>query len=169
MSLFDLFRSQKTDRSTLSQGPDQTHTASEPKRSLVKEDFYVVGTPYYQEGIKLLACVTPEWKMTGKQALASDMLGKKIFHYTYINKPVKLIPEPDNPEDKNAIAVQIAGEKVGHISRQDNVHVAQILNHRSVKYISASVSGGEYKIVAADGRFTRADGGVRISIRIAYS
>ena len=169
MSLFNLFRSQKGDRSNLSQEPEQPHTASEPKRSLVKEDFFVVGTPYYQKNIKLLACTTDEWKLTGKSAIESGLLGKKIFHYTYVNKPVKLVLEPDNPEDKNAIAVYIAGEKVGHISREDNIHVAQILNHKSVKYITSRISGGEYKVVSSDEKFIRVDGSVRITVRIAYS
>ena len=169
MSLFNLFRSQKNDHSYLSREPEQPHTASEPKRSLVKEDFFVVGTPYYQKNIKLLACTTDEWKLTGKNAIESGFLGKKIFHYTYVNKPVKLVSEPDNPEDKNAIAVYIAGEKVGHISREDNVHVGQILRQRSIKYITASVKGGEYKVVSLNGDSVRIDGSIRITVRIAYS
>lgn len=169
MSLFNLFRTQKNDRSSLPQEPEQPHTASEPKRSLVKEDFFVVGTPYYQENIKLLACTTDEWKLTGKKAIESGFLGKKIFHYTYVNKPVKLVSEPDNPEDKNAIAVYIAGEKVGHISREDNIHVADVLSHKSIKYITALITGGEYKVVSSDGKFMRVDGSVRITVRIAYS
>jgi hypothetical protein len=32
---------------------------------------------------------------------------------------VELVPEPDNPHDPNAVAIKIAGEPVGYLSRDD--------------------------------------------------
>ena len=34
-------------------------------------------------------------------------------------RPAKLVPEPDNPHDKNAVAVEVKGERIGHLKRED--------------------------------------------------
>lgn len=170
MSLKDLFRpgvKSPAEKRPEKDVPESMSVSSGSK--LMKEDFFVVGVSYYPNSIKLISSINPDWKLSAKQAIDAGFAGQKIFRYSYINKPVKLIPEPDNPEDKNAIAVYIAGEKVGHISREDNVHVGQILRQRSIKYITASVKGGEYKVVSLNGDSVRIDGSVRITVRIAYS
>ena len=65
--------------------------------------------------------------------------------------------------------VQIAGEKVGYISRSDNVHVLEVLQKGSVKFITSSVRGGEYKVVSLDGTSIKQTDGIHINVRIAYS
>lgn len=168
MSLKDLFRSgikSPAEKRSEKVVPEAASSGSK----LMKEDFPVVGVIYHQDSIKLISCINADWKLSGKQAIDAGLASKKIFHYSYINKPVKLIPEPNNSKDRNAISVYIAGEKVGYISREDNVHVGQILRQRSIKYITASVKGGEYKVVSMKGDFIRVDEYVRITVRIAYS
>lgn len=39
-----------------------------------------------------------------------------------------LVPEPHNPHDRHAVAVQIAGATVGYLPREDAVHYAPILS-----------------------------------------
>lgn len=38
-----------------------------------------------------------------------------------------LVPEPENPYDRNAVGVQVAGRKVGHLSRDDAAAFAPVL------------------------------------------
>ena len=145
----------------------------EPKKShsdsqLITEQYQVVGTHYYSESIKNLACANPDWKCTIDQLRASKKAGGRIFRYNYIHKPVKLIPE-NHPEDKNAVMVMIAGEKVGYISRENNVHVRNILKKKDIKYISAFISGGQYKTITQDDKFTKNEKEISITIKIAYT
>lgn len=135
---------------------------------LITEDFKVVGSAYYVVNINKLAMKNDKWSWTAAQAVSNGMTSRKIYRYTYINKPVKLIFEPSNPHDKNAIAVQIAGEIVGYISRSDNLHVADVLKKQDVKYISGFIGGGEYKIALDSKGFTRNTDSIYINIRIAY-
>ena len=114
-------------------------------RTLSEETFHAVGVYYYEDNIRKLACSNPDWKLTSSQIVKSGKSGKKIFRYNYVNKPVKLQMEPDNPHDENAISVFIAGELVGYISREENIHVKDILEHREIISLSGFIGGGEYK------------------------
>lgn len=136
---------------------------------LVKEDFRVVGVSYYTANVKKLACTNEDWKKSGKKLAADGRVMEKIFRYTYINKPVKLIPEPKNQYGKNAVAVYVAGELVGYIPAEDALHVRQVLSSKKIKYISSFIGGGDYKVVSEDGTVEKMDGNVKISVRIAYA
>lgn len=145
------------------------HAPQKHDGELVKEDFRVSGVSFYGENIKMLSCCNPDWKCTAAQIVAKGKAGQKIYRYNYVYKPVKLDPEPKNPQDKNAIRVIIAGEKVGYISRDDNIHVRKILRDRDVKYISAFIGGGQYKVISANKDIARLEENISITIRIAYS
>ena len=55
-----------------------------------------------------------------------------------------------------------------YISADEAVHVRDILNRRSVKYISAFVGGGDYKIINEDGTFERFEDDPYIRVSIGY-
>ena len=137
-------------------------------RELKKKDLSVAGTYYYQDGIAKLATPNKDYKSSAKTLLANDKGMQRIFQYNYINKPVELIPEPQNKHDKNAIKVVIAGELVGYIPREECLQVKQILNHSEIKYISAHISGGKYKVVNSDGTVEKDSLDISINVRIAY-
>lgn len=137
-------------------------------RTLKEETFHAVGVYYYKDNIHKLACSNPAWKLTSSQIVKSGKSGKRIYRYNYVNKPVKLQIEPDNPHDKNAISVIIAGELVGYISRDENVHVKDILEHREVKSLSGFIGGGEYKTVSEDGEVFKDEIGFSVNVRIKY-
>ncbi len=44
-------------------------------------------------------------------------------------QPVVLVREPSNEHDRNAVAVWIAGRKVGYIPMKQNVVLAQFIDH----------------------------------------
>lgn len=145
----------------------QTSSVNSTNNEFTIEKFYVAGVQYYTDNINKLAVRNPDWKMTAAQLTKA---GKdKVFRYNYINKPAKLIPEPQNKHDRNAIMVMVAGEKVGYISQEDNVHVLQILKKCKIKFISSFIGGGQYKIVLEDGSMSHLENDLKISIKIGYS
>lgn len=138
------------------------------KRILKEETFRAAGVYYYEDNIKKLAYLNPDWKLRSKEAIEIGKEGKRLFHYNYVNRPVKLLPEPENAHDKNAIAIFIAGELVGYISRSDNVHVKDILRNHDVKSISGFIGGGEYKVFENDGTVSKDTISISVNIRIKY-
>ena len=160
MGLFDALKKKKEPEGPKTLPADHT---------LHKEDFPVVGIVYHEKAVKRLQVAREDYRASAKKNVEDGLAGQKIFRYDYVNKPVDLIPEPDNTRDRNAVMVRIAGEHVGYISTEDNVHVLEILRFGSVKYITARITGGEYKVVSENGDAVKLDGGVRINVRIAYS
>lgn len=138
------------------------------KSELVTEIFKAAGVTYYEDNIMKLACRTDDWPKNSATLKKEGKLGKKIFRYTYINKPVKLIPEPTNEHDKNAVQIFVAGELVGYISADEAVHVKDILNNRKIKYISSLIAGGQYKIASENG-LERFENNLSVSVKISYS
>lgn len=137
-------------------------------RTLKTEEYIVAGTNYYEGNIKKLATSNNEYKSKAKTIIENGNAEKKIFQYDFINKPVKLIPEPKNKHDKNAVQVVIAGELVGYISKEENVHVKNILSKHEIKYISAFISGGKYKIVSLNEDILKGEYNIKIQIKIGY-
>ena len=141
---------------------------TQAERTLKEETFPLAGVSYYESNIQKLATVNPDWKISAKQIVDNGKAEKRIFKNYYVNKPVKLQQESDNPHDENAIAVFIAGELVGYISRTDNIHVNDILNHREIISVSGFIGGGEYKIVDEDYKVFKAENGFNVKVRIKY-
>lgn len=92
----------------------------------------------------------------------------QIFKHTYLDKPVILVPEPQNKHDRNAIKVTIAGKKIGYISRDDNLKVKHILSEHKIKLVSALFSGGEYKVVSENGDAVTLENKLSIRVKISY-
>jgi hypothetical protein len=61
----------------------------------------VVGTSHYQEALL-------------------ELSGRQGDEEIRVEKIAVFVPEPDNPHDPNAIAVQIDGRPVGYLSRDEN-------------------------------------------------
>ena len=137
-------------------------------KALKTKDFFVVGTYYHQNEISKLAVANKDYKSKANTLIEQEKTMQRIFQYTFINKPVKLVPEPNNKHDKNAVKVIIAGEHVGYIKREECSQVKNILNNKEIKYISAFISGGKYKIVNNDGSIEKDELDISINIRIAY-
>lgn len=74
---------------------------------------------------------------------------------------MELIPEPDNPYDKNAVRVDMDGLTVGYIKKGSCSHAKNLLN--SPDFVSVDLDYmhyGKYKIVyeSEDGRYELEDG-----------
>ena len=141
------FKPRKSNKTQTEQTVFEYEAVSPEKRELIKEVHTVAGIGYYQDNLKKLACKNSDWSKSVAELKAEDKLHEKIYRYNYINKPIKLVYEPENENDPNAIMILIAGEKVGYVFADETAHIKDILENHEVKYISAFVHGGEYKVV----------------------
>lgn len=137
-------------------------------RSLKVETFRIAGSHYYTENINKLATTNPSWKLSAKQLISDGRVNKRIFRYHYTNKPVELISEPENVHDNNAVMVQVAGEKVGYISREENIHVKELLDNHEIKYISCFIGGGPFKYANESGELVHDELSLTVDVKIGY-
>ncbi|WP_164887553.1 HIRAN domain-containing protein [Paenirhodobacter populi] len=72
-------------------------------------DFDIVGESYYQDALA---------------AIAGPKTEGGVEHVC----TARLVPEPSNPHDPNAVAVHIGGRKVGHLSRLAAAHWVGMLS-----------------------------------------
>lgn len=162
MGLFDFLKNavsqeQKSERPEIVSGD----------RTLKKETFAVVGVPYHIDDVMKLAVSNPDWRKNTATIKKEHDLPIRIYRYTFINKPIKLIPENKNEYDKNAVMVIIAGEHVGYIAPGSSAHVRSILAHAEIKYVTARIKGGDFKDVA-EHDVTKADTPISIRISMGY-
>ena len=151
----------------LNEGDTYGYELNRRIRQLTEETFHAVGESYYENNIRKLAYPNPKWARPAATVVEEGDAGKRIFKYYYGNKPVELKPE-NNPHDKNAVAVYIAGELVGYISREENLHVRDILKHREVVSISGFIGGGDYKVVSETFDTISGELGFSVTVRIKY-
>lgn len=137
--------------------------------SLHKEDFAVVGMIYHPQSFARLQVVNPDWRKAKKTIAESDLAGKYILHYDYINKPVTLKIDTTNKYGIDRVMVYIAGEHIGYLSEDNDSHAREILEYGSIKYITARITGGEYRVVSKNGTEIKDKAPLRVSVRIAYS
>ena len=113
----------------------------------------VVGTASHQEGLAIVA------------GGGADSVGD-------VEKWAHLIPEPDNPWDRNAVAVYIDGRKVGYLPRESAGAYAALLGQlwagsRSRAVCRAVISGGWRQLQSQVGTVTSVDEpqlGVRLAL-----
>jgi len=87
----------------------------------------VVGVSHYQPALLAAAGAQP---------------GEQVRHETRAT----LAPEPDNPHDPGAVAVQIGGETVGYLARDEHPRWRDILEtlaqHDALAVVDAVIAGG---------------------------
>lgn len=166
--LYDLFLAFTAPAPCLPHEITSTYGVDLESSTLKTECVRVVGVSYYLENINKLSVYNPEWKSTNAAIVKNGHANTRIYRFTYVNKPVKLIEQPDNPHDPNAVQVVISGELVGYIPSEDCPRIKYILNNRNIKYISGFIGGGEYKIISPDKEMFKHEDNITISVKLNY-
>ena len=93
---------------------------------------------------------------------------QKIYRFDRTTKTAELVEEPNNPHDKNAVMVIVDGEKIGYIGADENLHVKSILKSKTIKSISATITGGEYKTIISESDMIKNQSGPFVTVKICY-
>ena len=118
---------------------DEVHDVLAPGGEIAE----LVGTAPYQESLEEIA--------GGKPESAPEL--EKWAH---------LVPEPDNPWDRNAVAVYIDARKIGYLPRESSAAYAALLTQlwadsRARAVCRAVVAGGSYKVTTPAGSVAEVD------------
>ena len=105
----------------------------------------IVGMFAYEDGLKKIATNKKDYILNDDELVQKGK--KRVYRFGYPSE-ASLVPEPDNEHDKNAIAVYINGEKIGHVPASYCSQVKLLLNKELT--VKAYISGGEYKDIVND-------------------
>lgn len=111
---------------------------TEPIHSL---EFPIVGMSYYVADLIAIAEPNKEYNYSDRQLL--DLGRSKVYRYHFIIKDVKLVLEPKNKADKNAIMVVVNGRRIGYVPADKTGLVKPMLKKRHKIYID--LHGGEWR------------------------
>ncbi|WP_197272260.1 HIRAN domain-containing protein, partial [Salinicoccus sp. YB14-2] len=109
--------------------------------------FYVVGTRHYDLDEKVNEHIKSHKNKAYKSSRPIKEVVEyygKIYKYSPMrSKKVEIISEPDNPHDRNALAVNFRGSKVGYIKAEETQLVNSLLEND--KTPTVRIFGGPYK------------------------
>ena len=121
--------------------PETTDQMPEAKQETHK----VAGTSFRQDALKALGTKNSDFSKT-KKALEDDGLTDDwVYEYEFHPRNVELVPEPENPEDANAIKVMVDEAHIGYIKAGSCAHVHKLLETDRIQRIDCLISGGKSK------------------------
>ena len=109
--------------------------------------YKVAGVTHYVNNIMNLSSENSDYFLSKRELIEEDLNNERIWKYEFYPERVELVPEPDNPEDPNAIKVIVDDEHVGYIKRGSCTHVHTLLNSGNITGITCTIGGGPYKYV----------------------
>lgn len=112
--------------------------------------YKVAGVTHYTENIMNLSSENSDYFLSKRELIEEDLTNERIWKYEFYPERVELVPEPDNPEDRNAIKVIVDDEHVGYIKRGSCTHVHTLLNTGNITRITCTIGGGPYKYVSEE-------------------
>ena len=87
------------------------------------------------------------WDLTDSQLAEKYPDDKRVWAYSFPRVPCDLIPEPDNPDDPNAVKIILDGQQVGYVPHLLCADVLSIL--KRPHEIRGSITGGPHKSVSS--------------------
>jgi hypothetical protein len=105
----------------------------------------VAGTSFRQAAIKTMGKKNPDFALTKAELFKRGLT--EVYEYTFQPRKAELLPEPENPEDPNAIKVLIDGVHVGYIKAGSCAHVRKLLQENRIEKIEPQIVGGKSKFL----------------------
>lgn len=127
--------------------PEPVAEAAEPLLDLDYDELEVrvAGFDFYQDELKeLLYDENYEYTLSPKDF--KEEVFQRTYQYLTEYYPAKIVPEPENEHDPNALAVFVEGVRIGYIPRKDQNKV----NAFDTDTIEAEIYGGKYKELDED-------------------
>lgn len=130
----------------------EEHAAADPAVSIPdnsKKATFLVAGIYYREDavIDNLLYENPDFGMTKKEIIECCMEDTEIYKYEPFYGSAKLVSEPDNPHDPNAIKVMVDGIHIGYVPAKKTKSIKKILDSNNVISIGCEIFGGPYKVL----------------------
>lgn len=129
-------------------GKRKKSTTTISPRPRVSEVMKVAGTSHHQNEIQNLGYDNDDYDLSKKE-LMEDYEDEKVYRLQF-DVIAKLVPEPDNKHDHNAIRVEADDVLIGYVPKNKTQRVRELLADKAFHHISLDIFGGPYKL-AEDG------------------
>ena len=131
--------------------PAETKRPSGSYSSDTKTETHIVaGTSYRQQDIEELGYPNPDYDLTAKELKETYDPGERVYKYEFSVVNCKLVPEPDNAHDKNAVRVEADGIHIGYIKADSAARVRKLLDEGKVAWSTIDIYGGPVKELEED-------------------
>lgn len=110
----------------------------------------VADVQQYLDNLDKISYYNSEFDMTKHELIDSDCIIEKVWERKYFVEEVELISEPDNPNDPNAIRVEIEGQHVGYVPSYQSAQIIDIVTENRIASVRCDITGGKYKCVDVD-------------------
>lgn len=124
--------------------------SNQPDAGCKEVSYRVAGISFREEAVLKLAKKNFEYDLSKKEIVEAGSTDERIWEYTFDPSKVSLVPEPDNPNDPNAIKVLVNDEHIGYIKSGRCAHVKKLLAEDRIVKIRCEMGGGPYKVVWED-------------------
>ena len=111
--------------------------------ALNTEYIKVSGTSYHQEDIRSLGVENDDYHLPKKELL-EQYEGEYVYALDFY-PDTKLVPEPTNEYDPNAIRVECEGVLIGYVPKNKTKHIRELMDSQRLHFVSAEIEGGRYK------------------------
>ena len=111
----------------------------------------VHGISFRKDAVISLLDENDDYNLSKAQIIDEGLEDATIYKYNMLTAPAKLIPEPNNPEDPNAIAVYVYDEHIGYIAKGMTSRIHKLIRENTLDLVLAEVRGGPYKYLTEAG------------------
>lgn len=92
----------------------------------------------------------PEYNCTKRELIDCCAIGYPVYKWVPKALPAKLVPEPENPYDPNAIKVLVGDTMIGYIPKGKTEKVRKVLDEGRLLNVAYEITGGKYKLITED-------------------
>lgn len=118
-----------------------------PKLSLksdcLSQKIYVAGTMYRKNEISSVMSGNKLYLLPDEDFIRRIEIRKNVYRFKYREADAKLIPEPTNPHDPNAIMVLVDNVHIGYIPADQCEDIKKKLH--KIKSVTVKIYGGDYR------------------------
>lgn len=115
-----------------------------------KKTYRVTGMSNYEDNLLNLASENSDYELSKRELIDSGLIDEQIWKYDFYPEKVELVPEPDNPQDGNAIKVVVDGEHVGYIKSGSCAHLLKVISEDRIQKIDCTIGGGPCKYISEE-------------------
>lgn len=112
--------------------------------------FLGAGMYFKMDNFNHFGTPNPLYDYSRKELIESDIVGERVYEYSYNIGKITFEDEPTNEADPNAIKILSDGIHIGYIKKGSTSRLRNIMK-KNVLAIEATAGGGNYKEVYEDG------------------
>lgn len=132
------------------------------------ETIKVAGISKYTDAVLSLGHENEDYSLSKKEIIENGLEDEDIYQYLFRQLPATFVFEPDNEYDSNAIAIYVAGVKIGYVKQGSIPHIRKLINEDRIVSASCEIVGGNSKRLDSENNSiekTELNYGARITLK----